>query len=201
MAVSQKHPTPVFFVSHGSTMMLGEESEPAAIWKEMGDEATRRGVKSIVMMGAHWEALGDEIQVAMNPNPQQTPVAYVAPKRYKNFVLSPDLVLGSKVLSMLQSAGFEAKANPVLDFIHDTFLILIRMFPHMQTCIPVTVISANARFDPHYHAKVGSVLRPLRYENILIIGSGGAVHNLYRNHWAQMVIHRDNFAQPVPPAP
>ncbi|KAF4626813.1 hypothetical protein G7Y89_g11341 [Cudoniella acicularis] len=194
-------PTAVFFVGHGSTMMLGEESEPASFWKEMGDEAMGRGIKSIVMMGAHWEALGDEIQVAMNPKPQQTPVAYVAPKRYKNFVLTPDLVLGSKVLSMLQVAGFNAKPNPTFDFIHDTFLILIRMFPHMKTCIPVTAISANARFDPHYHAKVGSILRPLRYENVLIIGSGGTVHNLYCNHWTQMVIHGANFAQPVPPAP
>jgi hypothetical protein len=25
------------------------------------------------------------------------------------------------------------------------------------------------------------------------------VHNLYRNHWAQMLLHTDNFAQPSPP--
>lgn len=43
-------PTPVFFFSHGSTMMLGEESEPAKIWEAAGTEAIRRGVKRIVMM-------------------------------------------------------------------------------------------------------------------------------------------------------
>lgn len=31
-------------------MMLGEESEPARIWEEVGNEALRRGVKRIVMM-------------------------------------------------------------------------------------------------------------------------------------------------------
>jgi hypothetical protein len=43
-------PTPVFLFAHGSTMMLGEESEPARIWENIGNECLRRGVKRIVMM-------------------------------------------------------------------------------------------------------------------------------------------------------
>jgi hypothetical protein len=31
-------------------MMLGEESEPARIWENIGNECLRRGVKRIVMM-------------------------------------------------------------------------------------------------------------------------------------------------------
>jgi aromatic ring-opening dioxygenase catalytic subunit (LigB family) len=73
------------------------------------------------------------------------------------------------------------------------------MFP--QGCPPTVLISMNARFDPHYHLKVGNTLRPLRSENYLLIGSGGAVHNLYRNHWLQMLRYSDNLAQPVPPEP
>lgn len=42
-------------------------------------------------------------------------------------------------------------------------------------------------------------MRPLRKEGYLLIGSGGAVHNLYRNHWTQMIRYRDNFAMPSPP--
>lgn len=59
----------------------------------------------------------------------------------------------------------------------------------------------NARFDPHFHLKVGQTLRCLRKEGYLIIGSGGAVHNLYRNYWAPMVYYSDNFAQEKPPEP
>ena len=43
-------PTPVFLFAHGSTMMLGEESEPARIWEDIGNDCLRRGVKRIVMM-------------------------------------------------------------------------------------------------------------------------------------------------------
>lgn len=57
----------------------------------------------------------------------------------------------------------------------------------------------NARYDPHYHVKMGATLRSLRRENYLLIGSGGAVHNLYRNRWAPMMLFRDNFAMETPP--
>lgn len=98
---------------------------------------------------------------------------------------------------MLKDEGFNVEPNPTFDWIHDTYLILIRMFPN--GCPPTTIISMNARFDPHYHMKIGATLRPLRKEGYLIIGSGGAVHNLYRNVWGPMLQYRDNFAQETPP--
>lgn len=98
---------------------------------------------------------------------------------------------------MLRAAGFNAHANEAFDWIHDTYLILIRMFP--GGCPPTTIVSMNPRYDPHYHMRLGLALRPLRAEGYLMIGSGGAVHNLYRNVWAPMIDHLDNFAQPNPP--
>lgn len=98
---------------------------------------------------------------------------------------------------MLAAEGFKVSGNPHFNWIHDTYLILIRMFP--GGCPPTTIISMNARYDPHYHMKIGSTLRPLRAEGYLLIGTGGAVHNLYRNQWAPMVRFRDNFAMETPP--
>ncbi|KAF4537804.1 Aromatic ring-opening dioxygenase family protein [Lasiodiplodia theobromae] len=186
--------------SHGSTMMLGEESAPAAAWKAAGDEALRRGIKRIVIMGAHWESLGDGVEVSMNPTPQLLPVGAVRDDRYLPYKVTPDLPGGEKVLSLLRAAGIPASPAPTFDWIHDTFIILIRMFPH---CVPppTVIVSANARCDPHFHTRVGAALRPLRGEDTLLIGSGGTVHNLYRNHWLDMFRFYDNFAQPVPPAP
>jgi aromatic ring-opening dioxygenase catalytic subunit (LigB family) len=106
-------------------------------------------------------------------------------------------------MRLLRHSGFNVEPNTTFDWIHDTFLIIIRMFPNSHAGNlhpPATIVSMNARFDPHYHIKVGAALRPLRYEDTLIIGSGGAVHNLYRNHWSQITLYRDNFAMPQPPA-
>jgi hypothetical protein len=40
------------------------------------------------MMGAHWDALGDKIEVATNPNPRKSPVAYVHPSKYVDYKLN-----------------------------------------------------------------------------------------------------------------
>ncbi|KAH6618434.1 aromatic ring-opening dioxygenase family protein [Boeremia exigua] len=189
---------PVFLFAHGSTMMLGEESEPAKVWEQVGNEALRRGIKRIVMMGAHWESPGDTIEISMNPGPKMLPVGSVKDSRYMPYKVQPDLEGGEKVIKLLKSAGFNVKAAPKFDWIHDTFLIIIRMFPHCVP-LPTTIVSMNARYESHFHLKIGAALRPLRYEDTLIIGSGGSVHNLYRNHWSDMMLYRDNFSQPVPP--
>ncbi|RMD44990.1 hypothetical protein DV735_g77, partial [Chaetothyriales sp. CBS 134920] len=184
--------------SHGSTMMLGEECDSAAYWKKCGDDALAAGVKGIVIMGAHWDALNDKIQVATNPSPGKSPVAYVHPSKYVDYQLNPDPATGRRCVGMLRAEGFNAEENATFNWIHDTYLILIRMFPG-GTHPPTTIVSMNARFDPHYHVKVGATLRPLREEGYLIIGSGGAVHNLYRNKWEPMIQYRDNFAMERPP--
>lgn len=48
--MAKSPPTPVHFFSHGSTMMLGEESHSATYWKKCGDAALANGVKHVVMM-------------------------------------------------------------------------------------------------------------------------------------------------------
>jgi aromatic ring-opening dioxygenase catalytic subunit (LigB family) len=101
---------------------------------------------------------------------------------------------------MLSSAGFQVGPNADFEWIHDTFMVLIRMFPDASQCPPTTIISTNARYDPYFHVKIGATLRPLRHENFLLIGTGGAVHNLYRNEWTDMLLHRESLNQKSPPA-
>ena len=137
------------------------------------------------LQGAHWATLGDEIEVAANPTPSKSPVAYVKPSKYVPYKLVPDLPISDRCVELLNKAGVRAKLNKEFVWIHDTYLILIRMFP--AGCPPTTIVSMNARYDPHMHVKIGSALRPLRREKVLFIGSGGAVHNLYRNDWYSML--------------
>ncbi len=71
------------------------------------------------------------------------------------------------------------------------------MFP--TRCPPCNLISLNNRYDPSFHSYIGKLLGRLGDQHILLLGSGGAVHNLFRNYWPQIVIWKNNFAQDVPP--
>lgn len=69
-------------------MMLGEHSSAGAYWQKVGEEATRRGVKGLVFMGAHWEVGGEGVEIASNPGKDHVvkqPVAWVEPAKYVNY--------------------------------------------------------------------------------------------------------------------
>ncbi|ORY71830.1 Extradiol ring-cleavage dioxygenase, class III enzyme, subunit B [Pseudomassariella vexata] len=201
---------PVHLFSHGTTMMLGEESASAKYWEKCGDEALANGIEHVVMMvciaffsflqGAHWATSLPGILISANPHPSKSPVAFVHPSKYASYPLIPDLSFIPTIQSFLSASDIPSHPDPTFDWIHDTYLILLRMFP--RGCPPTTLLSMNHSYDPHFHLSIGLALRPLRevkkYKT-LFIGSGGSVHNLYRNIWGPMLLHRDNFAQPTPP--
>lgn len=189
---------PVFFFSHGTTAMMGEQSEPAAYWEEVGRRAIQCGVERLVFQGAHWHPDTPDFLVATNPKPPKQPVAWVEPSKYLNFEVDIDVPFSEHIIETLNSQGISAKAAPDFEIIHDTLLILRWMFPKGRS-LPMSIISTNGFFDPHKNLAVGTALSHLRDEKCLLIGSGGAVHNLYRLNYTQVIFHKDNFAQEKEP--
>ncbi|KAK5468791.1 hypothetical protein LTR20_003137 [Exophiala xenobiotica] len=188
--------TPVHFFSHGSTRMLEAETESGEYWGKCGEEALAHGVKGIILMAC----LGDKIEVATNPSPGKSFCPFVDPSLYNDWKPNPDIAGAERCISMLAAEGFNVGPNPDFEWIHDTFMVLIRMFPDASKCPPTTIVSMNARYDPWFHVKVGATLRSLRKEGYLLVGTGGAVHNLYRNHWTDMLLYRESLGQEQPPA-
>ena len=191
--------TPVHFFSHGSTRMLSADTTSGKYWRKCGEEALKNNVKGIVISGAHWECLGDKLQIATNPNPDKTPCPFSEPEDWIHWKPNPDVAGANRCIKLLKAEGYDVEGNPTTPWHHDVFMPLIRMFPDSSKCPPTVVLSTNARYDPHYHMKIGATLRSLRQEGYLFIGTGGAVHNLYRNKWTDMIRYRESLGQRQPP--
>ncbi|OQV00735.1 hypothetical protein CLAIMM_06194 [Cladophialophora immunda] len=162
-------------------MLTGEQSRVRDYWRYHGDKALEYPVRGIIMMGAHWDVRGRKVHVAANPNPKPEPIGLVKKSEWIHHKPNPDVQTAHRCVKLLRDAGFDAVADTEFNWLIDTFPMLIRMFPGGMP--PVTIISLNSFFEPYFHLEIGRVLRPLRREGYLFIGSGGGVHNLYRTEW------------------
>lgn len=64
---------------------------------------------------------------------------------------------------------------------HGVWVPLRHMFPHAD--VPVLQVSAPYRWTPQQLFDLGRRLAPLREQGVLVLGSGGAVHNLGQLAW------------------
>ena len=82
---------------------------------------------------------------------------------------STDLHLADKIVSLLESNDIKVlkESHP---FDHGVFVPLKLAFPHAN--IPIVEVSMKTGYNFEEHLKLGKILSKLRYENILIIGSG-----------------------------
>ena len=123
----------------------------------------------------------------------------VPEKEWKDYPVNVDVKLSRRVVQLLREAQFkDVEEDPTFDWHVDSIIPSKWMFPSGTP--PATIVSMNARFDPIFHVRIGRALRKLRSEGILILCTGGAVHNLYRNNWLPMIRHGDNFQTEKTPA-
>jgi len=139
-------------------------------------------LRAILVCSAHWEAPGPfllssaEVPGVMHdfggfPEALYS-LDYPAPG-------SPDLA--AEAASLLNAAGLEAGLDAQRPLDHGAWVPLRYLAP--TAGIPVVQLSLPRPRTPEMLVAAGRALAPLRQSGVLILGSGGVVHNLRRVDW------------------
>lgn len=178
---------PVLFISHGSPMRALE----GGAW---GDALRNLGATldpaAILVVSAHWEAEGP-IRVTASPWPGVIHDFYgfPAPLYALDYPSPGNLPLAGRVIAMLNAANLETVPDAERPLDHGAWAPLIHLFPEADRPVLQVSLPLNRTSSSLY--AMGKALAPLRDEGLLIVGSGGIVHNLRRLEW-------DSAADPEP---
>jgi 4,5-DOPA dioxygenase extradiol len=166
---------PAIFVSHGAPTLPIEASPARDFLAGLGEALGKP--EAILVVSAHWENGEAAVSAAARPEtihdffgfPQELyRMGYPAPG-------APELAL--RVSELLGGKGVATHVHPTRGLDHGAWVPLLLMYPNAD--IPVTQLTVQPELDTGHHFKLGEALRPLREEGVLILGSGGATHNLY----------------------
>ena len=86
--------------------------------------------------------------------------------------------LAGEIAAMLEKASIPAAMDSERPLDHGSWVPLRAIFPEAD--VPVVAVSLPRPRDPELVARMGAVLSPLRDRGVLLLGSGGGVHNLSR---------------------
>jgi 4,5-DOPA dioxygenase extradiol len=166
---------PVLFVSHGSPMAALQHDDYA---RALGTwAAAQPHPRAVVVVSAHWEA----------PRPVRV-TASPAPATIHDFSGFPAALYGLRypapgapalattLVERLKEAGIPATLDPGRGLDHGVWVPLRFMYPEAD--VPVVAVSLPRPATPEALVAVGAALAPLRGDNVLVVGSGGVVHNL-----------------------
>lgn len=165
---------PVLFLAHGAPPLLDDAewvSELAA-WSKALPKPT-----AVLMLSAHWEqqplSLGATAPVPLVYD------FYGFPRRYYEMQYpAPGAPrLAQRLRALLDQAGVPHRDEPDRGLDHGAYVPLVAMYPKAD--VPVLQVSLPS-LQPQALYRLGALLKPLRDEGVLIIGSGFITHNLRR---------------------
>jgi 4,5-DOPA dioxygenase extradiol len=172
MNKTQKLPT--IFVSHGAPTLPIEEVPAREFLKALGSQFNK--VKAVLCISAHWATPIPTVNASNWPGTIHDFYGFPEELYEIEYPAQGNLELAEHVSELIQAADFQCHIDGQRGLDHGAWVPLMLMFP--QADIPVVQLSIQQKLDPSWHLKVGRAIEELRSENILIMGSGGAVHPL-----------------------
>lgn len=168
---------PVLFLGHGNPMNAIRDNVWVRDWAEMGRQLPRP--RAVLCVSAHWYV--PETAVTAMDNPRTIHDFYGFPQELFDvrYPAPGDPALARRVQELLGPTPVKSDASWGLD--HGSWSVLRHIFPKAD--VPVVQLSIDRSQPAQFHYELGKRLRPLRDEDVWVVGSGNVVHNLSAYRW------------------
>ncbi|MGN7414966.1 DODA-type extradiol aromatic ring-opening family dioxygenase [Paenibacillus sp. SAF-068] len=170
---------PSLFIAHGAPSLALEENAYTEFLQKLGHELPKP--KAIVLFSAHWESTTQLVSSVAN---YETIYDFggFQPELYQiKYPAQGQAETTAEVERLLAEAGIPVQTDDVRGLDHGAWVVLRLLYPDAD--IPVVALSVNRYLTGEQQYQVGQALASLREQDILVIGSGGTVHNLRRLNW------------------
>jgi 4,5-DOPA dioxygenase extradiol len=170
---------PSYFFAHGAPSLALDNNDYTAFLKNFAADQPKP--RAIILFSAHWESREQQISAASR---YETIYDFSGfqPELYQiQYPASGDPAIANEIQALFQQEKISASIDTVRGLDHGAWVVLHLMAPAAD--IPVIALSVNRHLSNAEQYQIGKALASLREKDMLIIGSGGTVHNLRRLEW------------------
>jgi len=160
---------PTVFVSHGSPTLILDDVPARAFLASLGQQLPKP--KAIIAVSAHWDTDVPAVSLARKPETIHDFFGF-PDDLYRLRYAAPGAPKLAERVAKLTGAAHDAHRG--LD--HGAWVPAMLGWPEAD--IPIFQLSVQPDLGPAHHIALGRKLAPLREEGVLVMGSGGATHNL-----------------------
>jgi 4,5-DOPA dioxygenase extradiol len=170
---------PTLFLSHGAPTLALDPGETGAAWRRLAAELPRP--QAVLCISAHWATEELEVGAVARNNTIHDFYGFPEPLYRIAYPAPGAPVVAERVADLLGRAGVATRIDRARGLDHGAWVPLREMYPAAD--VPALQLSVQPLRDAAWHRRLGAALAPLRAEGVLILASGGAVHNLRGLDW------------------
>lgn len=170
---------PSFFFAHGAPSLVIEQHEYTDFLKNVAANYPRP--KAIVIFSAHWES---RVQAVSQVDTYSTIYDFSGFQDELYSMTYPakgDHALAGEIVDLFAEKGIDTVVDTTRGLDHGAWAVLKLVYPEAD--IPVVALSVNRNLTAKEQYETGKILAGLKEQDVMIIASGGAVHNLRRVNW------------------